>query len=575
MKHFLTGKARSLEDALAAMEAAFKHLGIEPVVKNWLNPAPFIWSVHVHDARCPALFSNGKGISKEAALASAYGEFLERFLTGYHLADYTLPTTLPWLYGPDEVVMSPEDAWAGIPQPLREVWDPDGLLSPEMHLPELGICSPSVHCIPMQAANGNETIQVPWNLLVNLYASNGLSAGNTCLEARIQGLSEIFERWVRNRILDENLCLPEVPESVLAANERVVEARTALDQAGISLSVRDASLESGYPVIVIILYAREQRRAFVSFGAHPIFDVALERTLTEAFQGRCLGDYTDWKAPSDDLDWVQSAENRELHFIDASGQFHWHFFSTNADFTFSPWGLAPSADFAQQWDYLLEKVDAAGHAAYVQDIPFGAFHACRIIVPGMSEVLPSVELIDNNHNAGCALRAHLMAYDARDRWAWELLDLLDAWGWADHASVTSVAGLIAAPTSPWHGTKLLELRIRALCQLQQHDELISRADSIEYLLAGSPRLNTLLALRHLAHGEDEGEKQALMNLYGEEAVSTAQQWLAGDAWADLPLAEALLDDPWYRGFESLLQARVAAMGASTHGAEDCGGQDMA
>ncbi len=561
MKHFLTGKARSLEDALAVMEAALERLGVAPAVEKWLNPAPFIWSVHVHDAHCPALFSNGKGISREAALASAYGEFLERFLTGYHLADYALPEALPWLYALDERVLSPQTAWEALPAPLKAVWDPEGALDPDIHLPELGGCDNSVRCLPMRDAASEETIYVPWNILVNLYASNGLSAGNTALEARIQGLSEIFERWVRNRILSENLCLPEVPEAVLAANERMVEARAALEMAGISLSVRDASLESGYPVVAIILYAREQGRAFVSFGAHPIFDVALERTLTEAFQGRRPGEYDDWKPPSDDLAWVQSAENRELHFIDASGQFHWHFFSSDADLRFKPWGLPPSADFEQQWHYLLDRIHAAGHRIYAQDIPFMDFYACRMIVPGLSEVLPKDELIENNHNAGCALRQHLKAYDRSDRWAWQLLDLLGAWGWADHAAVTSIAGLMAGPDSPWYGTKVIELRIRALCQLQQHDELLGWLDGIEHLLAGHPRLNQLLALRRLAEGVPQGEMTALSCLYGEQAVKGAQLWLSGDAWTDLPMGARLLDDPWYQAFKTLLQQRSAALSA--------------
>ncbi|SIN91496.1 ribosomal protein S12 methylthiotransferase accessory factor [Sulfurivirga caldicuralii] len=560
MKHFLTGKARSLEDALSVMESALAHLGIQPVVEKWLHPAPFIWSVHVHDASCPALFSNGKGISREAALASAYGEFLERFLTGYHLADFTLPKGLPWLYTPNERALPADTAWQALPRTLKAYWDPDGELVPDVHMPELGCCGQTVHCIPMEDIQTGATVEIPWNILVNLYASNGLSAGNTILEARIQGLSEIFERWVRNRILSENLCLPQIPEVVLSANERVIEARAALESEGISLSIRDASLEMGYPVVAIILYAREQGRAFVSFGAHPIFEVALERTLTEAFQGRRPGEYDDWKPPSSDLEWVQSAENRELHFIDASGQFHWHFFSSKADLRFKPWGLAASADFEQQWNYLVERLHAGGHSLYVQDIPFMDFYACRMIVPGLSEVLPADELVENNHNAGCHLRKHLMAHEDSDRWAWQLLDLLDEWGWADHASVASIAGLMTAPESPWRGVKVIELRIRALCQLQQLDELLGWLDGIEHLAAGSPRLNTLLALQRLAEGAPEDEWEALTLLYGEDAFSQAKAWLQGHAWEDLPLSDALMDDPWQSAFNRLVVTRARALG---------------
>jgi ribosomal protein S12 methylthiotransferase accessory factor len=35
------------------------------------------------------------------------------------------------------------------------------------------------------------------NIIGNLYVSNGMSAGNTITEARVQALSEIFERSVK------------------------------------------------------------------------------------------------------------------------------------------------------------------------------------------------------------------------------------------------------------------------------------------------------------------------------------------------------------------------------------------
>ncbi|MDI4746027.1 DUF4223 family protein, partial [Salmonella enterica subsp. enterica serovar Kentucky] len=41
------------------------------------------------------------------------------------------------------------------------------------------------------------------NIIGNLYVSNGMSAGNTRNEARVQGLSEVFERYVKNRIIAE------------------------------------------------------------------------------------------------------------------------------------------------------------------------------------------------------------------------------------------------------------------------------------------------------------------------------------------------------------------------------------
>lgn len=215
MKHFLTGKARSLEDALETMRQVLAQYGFSLSEHKWLNPAPYIWSVHVKAENCPVLFANGKGISREAALASAYGEFLERLMTGYFYGDYALPCEeLTYAFVPDEKTMPAEEAWKALPTALKTFWDPDGALLPAADLPALACCQyEKIHCIPLVPwAHAKHEIAVPWNLLMNLYGSNGLSAGNTPLEAQIQGLSEIFERWVRKQIILNNHCLPEVSE---------------------------------------------------------------------------------------------------------------------------------------------------------------------------------------------------------------------------------------------------------------------------------------------------------------------------------------------------------------------------
>ncbi len=51
----------------------------------------------------------------------------------------------------------------------------------------------------------------PSNLIENLYLSNGMSAGNTLAEAKVQCLSEIFERAVKKHIIEEEIALPDVP----------------------------------------------------------------------------------------------------------------------------------------------------------------------------------------------------------------------------------------------------------------------------------------------------------------------------------------------------------------------------
>ena len=57
----------------------------------------------------------------------------------------------------------------------------------------------------------------------NLFVTNGMSAGNTKYEARVQCLSEIFERAVKNQIILEEITLPDVPKSVLEKYPAILE----------------------------------------------------------------------------------------------------------------------------------------------------------------------------------------------------------------------------------------------------------------------------------------------------------------------------------------------------------------
>jgi ribosomal protein S12 methylthiotransferase accessory factor YcaO len=97
---FIPGKDASLESSIATMQGKLEKLGFHVEERSWLNPVDGVWSVHVRDRDCPLLFTNGKGGSRLAALASALGEFFERlscnyFWTHYYLGDQFANATSP------------------------------------------------------------------------------------------------------------------------------------------------------------------------------------------------------------------------------------------------------------------------------------------------------------------------------------------------------------------------------------------------------------------------------------------------------------------------------------------------
>ena len=87
---FILGKDAALEDSISKFSTKIDRTGFNIEEASWLNPVPNVWSVHIRDKDCPQCFSNGKGASKKAALASALGEYFERLSTNYFFADFYL-----------------------------------------------------------------------------------------------------------------------------------------------------------------------------------------------------------------------------------------------------------------------------------------------------------------------------------------------------------------------------------------------------------------------------------------------------------------------------------------------------
>ena len=123
--------------------------------------------------------------------------------------------------------------------------------------------------------------------------SNGMSAGNTLVEAQVQCLSEIFERAVKREILEQEMTLPDVPQDVLAKYPNIVEGIKALKAQGFPVLVKDASMGGQFPVMCVTLMNPRTGGVFSSFGAHPSFEVAIERSLTELLQGRSFEGLND------------------------------------------------------------------------------------------------------------------------------------------------------------------------------------------------------------------------------------------------------------------------------------------
>nr|GFD23719.1 hypothetical protein [Tanacetum cinerariifolium] len=72
---------------LPNMSGILAGLGMKIEIASWRNIVPNVWSLHIRDAHSPMCFTNGKGATKESALASALGEFIERLNCNFFYND--------------------------------------------------------------------------------------------------------------------------------------------------------------------------------------------------------------------------------------------------------------------------------------------------------------------------------------------------------------------------------------------------------------------------------------------------------------------------------------------------------
>ncbi|MDG6777997.1 30S ribosomal protein S12 methylthiotransferase accessory factor YcaO [Thiomicrorhabdus sp. zzn3] len=479
---FIKGKDACLETSIENMQTILKKAGFDIVEASWLNPVPNVYSLHIYDQNCPGLFTNGKGTSRKATLASALGEFLERLSTNYFFSDYWLESdqtkSVDWLYYPEEQAFELQDYQNVLSESLWQLYDSEQAYQPE-DLLSFNDSSMKIRCLPLEEVRSGKTVYFPMNLLSNLYASNGLSAGNTMLEAKVQGLSEVFERWAKNRIMRENICLPQIPDVVVERYHSVVEARDALIQQGIELSIRDASLGGHFPVVNVTLFERKTGRCFASFGAHPIFEVALERTLTESLQGRQLNDLDGFQTPVFDEQAVADDENIENHFIDSSGLIHARFIRYEPDYEFAEWDFSGTTEF--QWQQLVSLVHQQGTDVYVGHYEHYGFPACRIIVPGMSEIYPCDELVESNQNIGRVLRELLFSIDTETDFA-SLLEEVESLGLSEHQGIASLIGLMPDPGSFWAQQKVSDLKLWLALASGDHDLALEMVQEALYFV---------------------------------------------------------------------------------------------
>ncbi|PCR95801.1 OsmC domain/YcaO domain-containing protein [Pseudomonas fluorescens] len=478
---YIPGKDLPLEQTIANMSGILADLGMKIEIASWRNIVPNVWSLHIRDAHSPMCFTNGKGSTKEGALASALGEFIERLNCNFFYNDQFWGEDIanaPFVHYPDERWFKPgsnDELPTEILDPYcLKIYNRDGelrgshLIDTNSGNEQRGIVS-----LPFVRQSDGEVVYFPSNLIENLYLSNGMSAGNTLAEAQVQCLSEIFERAVKREIIEGEFALPDVPQEVLAKYPAIMAGIQGLEAQGFPVLVKDASLGGEFPVMCVTLMNPRTGGVFASFGAHPSFEVALERSLTELLQGRSFEGLNDLPQPTFEGQAVTEPNNFVEHFIDSSGVVSWRFFSAQAEYEFVEWDFTGQGENsnAEEAETLFGILKGMGKEVYMAVYEHIGATACRILVPDYSEIYPVDDLIWDNTNKALFFREDILnLHRLNEEELQSLVERLVESELDDYTDITTLIGIEFDDNTVWGQLTILELKLLIWLALGQIEE---------------------------------------------------------------------------------------------------------
>ncbi len=359
-----------------------RNLGIVPVEHHWDSFGEANHSMVLADPGLGAV--NGKGISKEYALASAHGEFIER-LQNFHLyhKGYGLMKETE-LQVPDQVL---KDISCGAP--FLGKFCPALGIDPESPT-EIGI---PILFFPFWDVFNKKVTDIP-SMLLN--SSNGMCAGNTPEEALVEGICEIIERYVLSRLFFNSAALPTIPMEDIK-NLGVYRLIDDIHKNGYHVIVKDMTIGGRYPVVGTLLFNKDRTKYIVRLGSSPIFETALQRCLTEVAQNSSFSDF-EYKMVNFQFDFCEklledrNSKDKKLllyyyahNNISGVGHFPADLFTeARTDHTYRGAFEEKFKNSKQSLYFLLNLIKRLNRDLYVRDVNFLGFPAYRVYISELS-----------------------------------------------------------------------------------------------------------------------------------------------------------------------------------------------
>lgn len=237
-------------------------------------------SVRIEFDSLMGIGANGKGVGMPYTLASAYGELIERIQGGALIPPLFRMKNQDIIDLNDKEIQKCIDAY-------RKYFFLETEKYTDEQLREMLVAYPEMqHMSSYYDTESGVIVEIPERFLGFICGTNGIAAGNTYEEAFCQGLCEIFERYVMKKIYSNKseLQWPTIPRRLYSSTNsmKMIEK---IEEKGYTCIVKNCTMNGLLPVVGILVLDSTKTKYLFRLGSDLNFDLALQRCITEVFQG--------------------------------------------------------------------------------------------------------------------------------------------------------------------------------------------------------------------------------------------------------------------------------------------------
>ena len=333
------------------------------------------------------LGTNGKGITKDLALASAYAELMERLQSKMLINTYYLGKVKNLISYNDETIKKNY-----IVKNLKIL---TSFFESDVNLQDFFKKNNKFSIVSKYKNLITEKEEYLPSKLINATSfSNGLCAGNSFYEAINQGICEIFERNSYQEILNKEIILDNI---IIEKDLPIYNKIKAIKENGFNIQIKDCSLKK-YPVVGVYITNKDKTKYIFTIGSDPNINIAVQRSLTEAFQGlKNKKDLIFKMKKTNNTFYELNNEERKMNWFknysSNNGIHPTKIFQSNKFINYKNLKYFSNIKTNKEiFNFLLNIIKSNNLSIYIKDFSYLGFNTYKIYIP----ILSNIDTINNN-----------------------------------------------------------------------------------------------------------------------------------------------------------------------------------